>query len=219
MSERDETLAFLGLSSGASLAEIERAFVWRRAAARDRLAAGDESARVELAALEQAYERFFYPGASRGGASQPQSGATGEDGIEYAPAAQSRLRTPAWWESYLSLIVALASVAVLARLVADLPHVYSKGGFLAPLALVVISAVLSIAAAMLAEAELRVGRRDRFLERKGLDAQHEFVRLRLHAARIANLLSRAVRWLVVAAFIATVLLNFASLSGRWSLRH
>jgi hypothetical protein len=219
MSDTDEILAFLGLSAGANLSEVERVFAWRRASARDRLAAGDESARVELAALEQAYERFHGRAMNQGKASQARSGMADQGGTGHALATQSHLRTPAWWESYLSLIVALASVAALAVLAVDLPHVYRKGGFLIPLALVALTALLSIAATMLAEGELQLGQRSRFLERKGLDAQHESVRLRLHVARISSLLSRIARWLVFPALVVTVLLNFASLSGRWSFRH
>jgi hypothetical protein len=141
-----------------------------------------------------------------------------QSGTESALPAHARARTPSWWESYLSLIFALASLAALVVLVLYLPHVYRKGGFLIPLALLALTALLSIAATMLAEGELQIGLRSRYLEQRGLDAQHESVRIRLHVARISSLLSRTVRWLVALALIVTVLLNFASLSGRWSLR-
>jgi hypothetical protein len=44
------------------------------------------------------------------------------------------------------------------------------------------------------------------------------VRLRRRVARVSSVLSRGVRWLIPLAVVATALLNFASLSGHWSLR-
>ena len=99
-----------------------------------------------------------------------------------------------------------------------MPHIYHRGGFLIPLGLLAIAAVLSIIATMLAEGELQHGTRARMLERRGSDSVWA-VPMRRRTARSSSLLSRAVRWLVVFSLIATVLLNFASLSGRWSLRH
>jgi hypothetical protein len=72
---------------------------------------------------------------------------------------------------------------------------------------------------MLAENELRHGRRVRLLGRRGLESERESVSLRFYSAWLANLLSRTARWLIVPALVATLFLNFASLTGRWSLRH
>jgi len=58
MSDRDEILAYLGLPAGATFSEIEQAYIRRCNSASERLAAGDESARVELAVLEEVYGRL-----------------------------------------------------------------------------------------------------------------------------------------------------------------
>lgn len=220
MASRDENLAYLGLSAGATLAEIERAFAFRYASASERLSAGDESARVELAVLEQAYERLTGLSTVRPPLRMPpgEGYGVGRTGLENAPPTGPHLREPAWWECYLSLLLALASAAALAGLVAYLPHVYRKGGALIPLGALALSAILSIAATMLAEGELEQGVRAGFLDRKGLGAGYEAVRLRGRVARVSSVLSRAVRWLIPVALFTLVLLNFASLSGRWSLR-
>ena len=214
MSDRDEILAYLGLPAGAAFSEIEHAYIVRCNSASERLRAGDESARVELAVLEEVYGRLTGRSLGRGGTSSTVRSAT----PSAATLEETHLRAPAWWECYLSLLTALASVAAFVTLVAYLPHVYRKGGFLIPLALILSCALLSILASMLAEAEFRQGRRAWMLERRGLDSESESVRLRFHVARIAILLSRTVRWLIVPVVIVTVFFNFASLSGRWSLR-
>ena len=220
MSDRDELLAFLGLRPDATLFEIESAYSLRYVSANDRLAAGDESARVELATLKEAYERLSGRSGTQQSLRMPQveGHLAGRTGVEQAPPIDPHLRNPAWWECYLSFLLALGSVAVLAGLISYLPHVYHKGGFLIPLGALVLSAILSVAATMLAEGELQQGIRARLLERRGLDAEHESVRLRGRVARVSSVLGRAVRWLIPLALIATVLLNFASLSGHWSLR-
>lgn len=214
MSDRDEILAYLGLSPGATFSEIEHAYIVRCNSAGERLAAGDESARVELAALKEVFGRLTGRGPDRQEGSLRARGAAGSALAGEEP----HLRPPAWWECYLALLVALASVAALAALAAYLPHVYHKGGFFIPLALIVSAALLSIFATMLSEAELRQGRRMRILRNRGLDSGGRSALLRFHVARIATVLSRSVRWLVVPALIATVFLNFASLSGHWSIR-
>jgi len=220
MTDRDETLAFLGLRADATLLEIERAYSLRYVSARDRLVGGDESARVELAVLKEAYERLSGGREARQTLRAPQVEGypVGRTGVEEAPPIDPHLREPAWWECYLSFLLALGSLAALAGLIAYLPHVYHKGGFLIPLGALVLSAFFSIAATMLAEGELQFAVRADLLERRGLDAGHESVRLRGRVARVSSVLSRAVRWLIPLALIATVLLNFAALSGRWSLR-
>lgn len=215
MSDRDEILAYLGLPAGATFSEIEQAYIRRCNSASERLAAGDESARVELAVLKEVYGRLTGRSLDR----QETSSSVRSAAASTVMPEELRSRAPAWWECYLSLLFSLASVAALVVLVAYLPHVYRKGGFLIPLALIVSCALLSIVATMLAETELRQSRRVRMLERRGLDTERESVRLRFHVARIATLLSRTVRWLIVPALIVTVFFNFASLSGRWSLRH
>jgi hypothetical protein len=219
MFDRDEALAFLGLPAGAGLSEIVRAYAGRSAAAGARLSAGDESARVELAALSEAYERLTgrSPGRRPSRLAQNEGGAerTGTGQMSPAPARQ---RTPAWWESYLSLLLALASLAAFVVLVVYLPHVYRKGGVLVPLGLLTLALFLSIVATMVAAVELRYGFLGSLFESGELDSGFGQVLLRRRVARIANLLSRIVRWLVVLGLIATVFLNFASLSGRWSLR-
>jgi hypothetical protein len=202
MSDRDEILSYLGLSAGATFSEVEHAYIVRCNSLSERLAAGDESARVELAALEETFGR--YSGRSPAGS--------------VVVPGETHLRAPAWWECYLALLVALASVAALAALIAYLPHVYDKGGFLIPLALIAAAGLLSVMATMLAEAELRQGRRIRILRNKGLDTGDRPALLRFQAARAATLLSRGVRWLIVPALIATMFVNFASLSGHWSIR-
>jgi hypothetical protein len=214
MSDRDEILAYLGLPAGATFSEIEHAYIVRCNSASERLTAGDESARVELAVLEEVYGRLTGRSLDRKGTSSTvRSTATSAATLE-----ETHLRATAWWECYLSLLFALASVTAFVVLVAYLPHVYRKGGILIPLALILSCALLSILATMLAETEFRQGRRARILERRGLDTERESVRLRFHVARIAILLSRTVRWLIVPALIVIVFFNFASLSGRWSLR-
>ncbi|MGD0273602.1 MAG: J domain-containing protein [Gaiellaceae bacterium] len=220
MTDREEILAFFGLPTDATLFEIERAYSLRYVSANDRLASGDESARVELAALKEAYERLSGHNDARQSLRAPriEGYPVGRTGVELAPPIGPRLREPAWWECYLSFLLALGSLAVLAGLIAYLPHVYHRGGFLLPLGALVLSAILSIAATMLAEGELQHGLRTGLLEHRGLDAEHQSVRLRGRVARVSSVLSRAVRWLLPLALIATVLLNFASLSGHWSLR-
>ena len=220
MTDRDEILAFLGLRADATLFEIEQAYSLRYVSVNDRLASGDESARVELAVLKQAYEGLMGGGGALPSLKKPEieGHLIGRTGVEQAPPIDSHLRQPAWWECYFSFLLALGSLAALTGLIAYLPHVYRKGGFLIPLGALVLSAILSIAATMIAEGELEQYVRAGLLERRGLEAGHESVRLRGHVARVASVLSRAVRWLVPLALIATVLLNFASLSGRWSFR-
>jgi hypothetical protein len=221
MNGRDEILAFLGLRTDATQFEIERAYALRYASVSNRLVGGDESARADLGVLEEAYERLSGGNGVRQSLRAPriEGHPVGLTGLEQAPPSDSYLRNPAWWECYLSFLLALGSLAALAGLIAYLPHVYRKGGFLLPLGALVLSALLSIAATMLAEGELQHGARAGFLERKGLDAGYESVRLRRRVARVSSVLSRAVRWLVPLALIATALLNFASLSGHWSLRN
>lgn len=217
---REEILAYLGLSADATLADIERAYAFRYGSASERLAAGDESARVELAVIKEAYEYLTGLSAVRQPLRSPSVAGygVGRTGVENAPPIDSHLRDPAWWECYLSLLLALGSAAALAGLIAYYPHVYHKGGVLIPLGALVLSAILSIAATMLAKGELEQDVRAGFLERKGLDAGREPVRLRGLVARTSSALSRTVRWLIPVALLVTVLLNFASLSGRWSLR-
>lgn len=213
MSDRDEIIAYLGLPAEATFSEIEHAYIVRCNAVSERIVAGDESARVELAALKKVFGRLT-------GRSDDQlegSGVAGGAAGSTAALGEPLLRAPAWWESYLSLLLALASAATLGALIAYLPHVYRKGGFVIPLALIVSSVLLSVVATMLAEGNLRQGRRIRLLESKGMYVP-ESTRLRYQAARLATFLSRSVRWLIVPAVIVTVFLNFASLSGRWSVR-
>jgi len=214
MSDRDEILAYLGLPPGATFSEIEHAYIVRCNSAGERLVAGDESARVELAALKETFGRLA------GRSPDRQEGGLGARGGAGSAVAleEPHLRPPARWECYLALLVALASVAALAALIAYLPHVYRKGGFLIPLALLVSAALLSIVATMFSEAELRQGRRIRILRSRGLDSGGRSALLRFHVARSATVLSRGVRWLIVPALIVTVFLNFASLSGHWSIR-
>jgi hypothetical protein len=216
MSERDETLAFLGLRAGASLLEIEDAFSRRYRSAGDRLAAGDESARVELAVLRRAYEELVgrSPGPPEVGAPPSRSGPVGLIGD-----AAIEIERPHWGAAYLAFVFAAGSVALLTELAVRLPHIYHEGGFLIPLALIVSSLVCSVLATILAENELRYGKRARLLRRKGLEAPEGWVSMRFYAAYLASVFSRATRWLAVPALFATVFLNFASLSGRWSLRH
>ncbi len=213
MSDRDEILAYLGLSAGATFSEIEHAYIVRCNSAGERLAAGDESARVELAVLKEAFGQLV-------GRSDRLEGSPGARSAASSAAvlAEPHLRAPAWWECYLALLLALASIAALATLVAYLPHVYHNGGFLIPLALTVSAALLSIVASMLSEAELRQGRRMRILRNRGIESGGWSALLRFHVARVATVLSRGARWLIVPALIATVFLNFASLSGHWSIR-
>jgi len=214
MSDRDEILAYLGLSAGATFSEIEHAYIVRCNSAGERLVAGDESARVELAALKDVFGRLT------GRSPDWQAGSPGARAAAgVAPAHEEpHLRAPAWWECYLALLVSFASVTALAVLVAYLPHVYHSGGFLRPLALILAAALLSLVGSMLSEAELRKGRRMRILRNRGMDSGGGSAILRFHVARIATVLSRGVRWLIVPALIATLFLNFASLSGHWSIR-
>lgn len=215
MSDRDEILAYLGLPADATFYEIEQAYIRRCNSASERLVAGDESARVELAVLKEVYGRLTGRSPDLPGTGSSARGGT----VSAARPEELHLRTPAWWECYLALLFSLASVAALVVLIAHLPHVYRKGGFLIPLGLIASGALLSILGSMLAEGEFRHGRRAYMLEKKGLDSGRESVRLRFHVARIAILLSRTVRWLIVPALIVVMFFNFASLSGRWSLRH
>jgi hypothetical protein len=215
MSDRDEILVYLGLPAGATFYEIEQAYIRRCNSASERLAAGDESARVELAVLKEVYGRLTGRSLVRQETGSSARSAAASTGVSEEP----RLRNPAWWECYLALLLSLASVTAFVVLVTYLPHVYRKGGFLIPLGLIVSCGLLSVLATMLSEAELQQGGRARILERRGLDTERESVRLRFHVARIATLLSRTVRWLIVPAVIVAIFFNFASLSGRWSLRH
>ena len=212
MSNRDEITAYLGLPAEASFSEIEHAYIVRCNSLSERLAAGDESARVKLAALEEAFGRLT-------GRTSPSEGSPlARGGISSAAASEETYsRAPAWWECYLALLCALASAALLGALIAYLPHVYHKGGFVIPLAMIVSSALLAIFGTMLAEGELRHGRRLRILRDRGLGCGRSG-RIRYQAARLASILSRCERWLVVPALIVTVFLNFASLTGRWSIR-
>ncbi len=205
MSEREQLLGFFGLSAGASLQEIVNAYSERAGAAAERLRDGDESARVELEVLREAYERLTgrKPGVV-------VSNATAA--AEYGP------RVPAWWESYLSLVAAFCSLALLVAVFTYFPHIYKEGGFAYPLALLLLAAAFSVVATMAAEGELQYGGRGRFLSAKGIETREGPVLVRWRVAWLSSLFSRAVRWLIVASLVAVVLLNFASLSGRWSLR-
>ncbi|MGA9762162.1 MAG: hypothetical protein WBQ14_07050 [Gaiellaceae bacterium] len=213
MSDRDQITSYLGLPAGATFAEIEHAYIARCNSAGERLVAGDESARVELAALKEVFGRL----AGRGDSQDGSPLARGVGGAA-TPLAEPHLRVPAWWECYVSLLAAVASVVALALLAARLPHVYREGGFAIPLALIASAALLSIVASMLSEAEFEQGRRMRILRRKGIDDGSGLARLHFQVARAAAFLGRGVRWLIVPALIATVFLNFASLSGHWSIR-
>ncbi|MHB8060662.1 MAG: hypothetical protein ACYDHO_07520 [Gaiellaceae bacterium] len=212
MSDRDEILTYLGLPASATFAEIEHAYIVRCNSAGERLVAGDESARAELATLKDVFGRLS------GRTSEQLEESLRAFGVNPAPA-ELHLRSPAWWKCYLSLLVALASVTALAALGAYLPHVYHKGGILIPLALIVSAALLSIVATMLSEGELQRGRRARVLRSRGLERGGGSAFSRFQAARAAAALGRVVRWLTAPALIVTVFLNFASLSGRWSIRN
>jgi hypothetical protein len=207
MSSRDEILAYLGLPLTATFSEIEHAYLVRTNSVQERLAAGDESARVELAVLEEAFGRLTGRGPGR------REGKVGVDAAVGLAATleEPHLRPPSWWECYLALIVALASVAALVALIAFLPHVYRDGGFRIPLALILSSALLSIVGTMLCDAQLQEGRRINILRNRGIDSGGRSV-LRFHVARIASVLSRYVRWLIGPALIVTLFLNFASLT-------
>jgi hypothetical protein len=215
MGDRDDVLAFLGLPEWATLSEIEDAFSIRFARANDRLVSGDESARVELAALNEAYERLM--GRPPGQLIARRTELADREAEEESEA--TYVGPPAWWECYLSLLLALAATAALASVAAYLPHIYNHGGVLLPFALLVLTALLSILATMLADPELQYGTRARLLASRGLESGYESVRLRWYTARLSSLLSRIVRWLIVPAAITVIGVNFASLSGRWSLRH
>jgi hypothetical protein len=214
MSEREERLALLGLGAGASLLEIEDAFSRRYRSADERLAAGDESARVELVVLRRAYEELVgrSPAVPGGAPDWNRPVSLIGDG---AP----ETRRPWWWEGYLAFLLSACSVTLLVELGLRLRHIYHKGGFLLPLVLIVAAAIFSIAATMLSESELEYGQRARLLERKGLEAPEDWVSVRFYFALAASTLARVVRWLALAGLLATIFLNFASLSGRWSLRH
>jgi len=207
MSSRDEILAYLGLPLTATFSEIEHAYIVRCNSAGERLVAGDESARVELAALKETFGRLA------GRSPDRQEGGLGARGAAGSAVAleEPHLRPPARWECYLALIVALASVAALVALIAFLPHVYRDGGFRIPLALILSSALLSIVGTMLCDAQLQEGRRINILRNRGIDSGGRSV-LRFHVARIASVLSRYVRWLIGPALIVTLFLNFASLT-------
>jgi hypothetical protein len=214
MSDRDEILAYMGLSAGATFSEIEHAYVMRCNSASERLAAGDESARVELAALKEVFGRLTGRTAEQ---LEGRVSAYGRAGSAAEPA-EVHLRAPAWWECYLSFIAALASAVALAALIADFPHIYHKGSFLYPLALIAAAALLSTVATMLSEAEFRQGERVHLLRSRGLDSGDGSPRLRFHVARIAIYVSRGVRWLIGPAFLVMLFLNFASFKGHYSLR-
>jgi hypothetical protein len=213
MSDRDQITSYLGLPADATFSEIEHAYIVRCNSTGERLAAGDESARVELAALRKAFGRLT-------GRSDSQVGGPGSYGVSGSstPLGEPHLRVPAWWECYLSLLAALASVAALVILATRLPHVYREGGFAIPLGLIVSAAFLSILGSMLSDAELQHGRRMRVLRRRGIDKASGLARLHFQIARAASYLSRGVRWLIVPALIVTVFFNLASLSGHWSIR-
>lgn len=206
MSNRDEILAYLGLSTHATFSEIEHAYIVRCNSTGERIVTGDESARDELMALKDAFGRYI---------GRIEDGEAPGAGPSAGPG-ETHLRAPAWWECYLAFLAALTSVGALAALATRLPHVYHRGGFLIPLALIVSAGLLSIFATMLSEAELQQGRRTRLLERRGMGDRA--AGLRFQTARCASVLSRGVRWLIPAALIVTAFLNFASLSGHWSMR-
>jgi hypothetical protein len=213
MSDRDQITSYLGLPADATFSEIEHAYIVRCNSIGERLAAGDESARVELAALRATFGRFT-------GRVDSQAGGPGGYGASGSPTpiTEPHFRVPAWWECYVALLAALASVAALAILATRLPHVYREGGFAIPLGLIVLAVPLSILGSMLSDAELQQGRRMRVLRRRGIDEASGLASLHFQIARAASFLSRGVRWLIVPALIATVFLNLASLSGHWSVR-
>jgi hypothetical protein len=219
MSDREDLLAFFGLPSDAGLLEIERVYNERSALASDRLDAGDESARIELAALKEAYERLTGRGPVPHQERAPVTwSATATPGrVGQASPAESHLVSSSWWEAYLSLLFAIASLVALGALGMHLPHVYRHGGFLVPLGLLALSGALSVVATIAAEGELR-RRRSGHLLARGSHGRAPFS-LRAQVAWASSLLSRTVRWLIVPGLIAIIFLNFASLSGRWSLRH
>jgi hypothetical protein len=117
----------------------------------------------------------------------------------------------------VSLLFAIASVVALISLGMHLRHVYQHGGFLVPLGLLALSGAFSVVATIAAEGELRRRRASRLMARSS-HGRRPFS-LRGQIAWTSNLLGRTVRWLLVPGLIAIVFLNFASLSGRWSLRH
>jgi hypothetical protein len=208
MSYRDEIIAYLGLPAEADLFEIEHAYIARCNSLSERLSAGDESARVELVALEEAFGRLMgYP-------SPPGGSPLARGGISSAAAsAETYSRAPAWYECYLALLCALASAALFGALIAYLPHVYHKSGFAIPLAMIASSALLSIFGTILAEGEFRQGQRMRILHNRGLGGDRRG-RVRYQAARLATILGRYERWLIVPALVVTLFLNFASLTKR-----
>jgi hypothetical protein len=215
MSDRDEILAYLGLPASTTFSEIEHAYNVRCNSASERLAAGDESARVELAALKEVFGRLTGRSAEQ---LERRASAYGRVGSAAEPA-EVHLRAPAWWECYLSLIAALASAVALAALIADFPHIYHKGSFLYPLLLIALAALFSTVGTMLSEAEFRQGERAHLLRSRGLESGDGPPRLRFHVARIAIYISRGVRWLIGPAILVILFLNFASLKGRYSLRY
>jgi hypothetical protein len=211
MTARDEIIAYLGLPAGSTFLEIEQAYLQRRDSASERLATGDESARVELAVLEEAYGRLT---GRRSGQREAGSSVRSTDIAADMPD-EVHLRSPVWWECYLGFLLSIASVAAFVALIADLPHVYRKGGFLIPLGLIALSLLLSIFATMFSEAEFRQDRRAHVLEKRGFESGRETVRLRYYVSGIATLLSRTMRWLLGPALLVTLFLNFASLKGHY----
>lgn len=218
MPERDRLLSFLGLQAGASASEIASAYASRSVDAEERLAAGDESARVELAVLMEAYERLTGRKAvtvSHLSVPRPTAGATTG---ALAASESAAAGAPNWWEAYLSLLLTLCSATALGLAIAYMPRIYDQGGFLAPGLLLLVGGLLSIAASVTAERELQHGLRRRLLGSRGVSNAQDLALFRWRLAWLSSLISRTVRWLIVLALIAVVLLNFASLSGRWSLR-
>jgi hypothetical protein len=215
MPEREDNLAFLGLGASATPLEIESAFSSRYRAAGERLAAGDESARVELAVLRRAYESLMGRSAVPADIVAPEWGRP----VDLTRDIAVDVETPSWWAGYLAFLLSGCSVAFLVELAIRLRHIYHYGGFLVPFAFIVASLVFSILATMLAENEYRYGKRARLVRRKGLEPVAGWVSVRFYFAALASMFGRLARWLCLPALFATVFLNFASLSGRWSLRH
>jgi hypothetical protein len=75
------------------------------------------------------------------------------------------------------------------------------------------SALLSIFGTILAEGEFRQGQRMRILHNRGFGGGRRG-RVRYQAARLATILGRYERWLIVPALVVTLFLNFASLTNR-----
>jgi hypothetical protein len=221
VADRDEILTFLGLPTDASLWEIESAYLQRRQSARERLQTGDESARVELALIEQAYDRLI-GAASQAGARtaletrpEPDEGEAGEAALP--PPAFARLRTPAWWESYLALLATVVSLGLAVWVVTYLPHVFADGGFLLPVGVLAASGALAVGASLLAQGELRVSERADYLRDRGLEPPRDSVAFRGSIARVADIFARGARWLIALVFIGLVICNFHAMHDHWRL--